>query len=369
VSVRHEATWVPHSPADGWAFQAPSTDAVSFHRSLPGYVPTPLLALPSLAEELRVGHLLAKDESARLGLPAFKALGASWAIHQALAAHESSAPITFVTASDGNHGRAVARFSRLLGHRARVVIPSGVHPEAVRAIEAEGAQVTLIDGPYDLAVQVAAEFAVTAPSTVLVQDTAWDGYAQVPGWIVEGYTTMFAEIDHQLAEQGLGEPDLIIVPTGVGALLQSSLAHYRAPGRAMRTRVISVESVAAACVAPSLAAGRPVTVDTGATIMAGLNCGTLSTLAWPYVEHGLDGAVEITDEQDIEAARDLSALGIEAGPCGASGLAGLRCVLAGPHCADPRQHLAIEPTSTVVMIITEGSAANPSLQDSVTAAS
>lgn len=338
---------------------------MSFHQGLPGYEPTPLLSLHGLAEELGVGQVLAKDESARLGLPAFKALGASWAIHQVLAAHDGPVPVTFVTASDGNHGRAVARFSRLLGHRARVVIPSGVHPAAVRAIEAEGAQVTLIDGPYDQAVHVAAQLAASAPSTVLVQDTAWDDDVQVPGWIVEGYTTMFAEIDDQLAEQGLTAPDLIIVPTGVGSLLQSSLAYYRAPGRSVHTRVISVESVAAACVAPSLDAGRPVTVDTGETIMAGLNCGTLSSLAWPYVQHGLDGAVEITDEQDIAAARDLSALGIAAGPCGASGLAGLRHVLTGPHGAQPREHLAIEPTSTVVMIITEGSAANPSLHDPV----
>ena len=132
--------WFAHQRPAGWTCPPPSTAALEFHRTLVDYEPTPLVDLPSLAVELGVGHVLAKDESSRLGLPAFKALGASWAVHRALA--DSSATggrrLTVVAATDGNHGRAVARFARILGHGASIVVPRGVHPFAVQAIVDEG---------------------------------------------------------------------------------------------------------------------------------------------------------------------------------------------------------------------------------------
>src|SRR6185312_3390930 len=149
-------------------------------------------------------------ESNRLGLPAFKALGASWAIRRALRERAPTGQVTIVTATDGNHGRAVARFAREFGHRAAIYVPDGVHPAAVQAIRDEGAIVTHIRGDYDAAVQAAAR----APGTVLVQDMAWDGYEDVPSWIVEGYATLFAELDEQLVTG----PDLVVVPAGVGSL-------------------------------------------------------------------------------------------------------------------------------------------------------
>jgi diaminopropionate ammonia-lyase len=273
--------------------RGPSPEALAFHVTLDGYAPTPLVDLPALAAELGVGHILAKDESSRLGLPAFKALGASWAIHRALRARADGAPVTVVTATDGNHGRAVARFARLLGQRASIWVPDGVHPDAVQAIRDEGAQVTATGGSYDEAVAAAAR-AAQADEAVLVQDTSWDGYEQIPTWIVEGYTTLFTEIDAQLAEAGLGSTDLLVVPVGVGSLLQAALAHYRRTGADPGPAVISVEPVTAACIAASLESGHPVTVDTGVTVMAGLNCGTPSSLAWPYIERGLDAAVAVT---------------------------------------------------------------------------
>jgi diaminopropionate ammonia-lyase len=157
-----------------------------FHVSLPGYAPTPLTELPVLASELGVGRVFVKDESSRLGLPSFKALGASWAVHRVLAeraaASRAAGPVTLVTASDGNHGRAVARVARLLGQRAHVFVPSGVHPHAVAAIAAEQASVTQIAASYDEAVRAAAEVA-EVDDAVLVQDTAWSGYEQIPGWM------------------------------------------------------------------------------------------------------------------------------------------------------------------------------------------
>src|SRR5690606_19046458 len=130
---------------------------------------------------------------------------------------------------------------------------------------------------------------------VLVQDTAWHGYEEVPGWIVDGYETLFAEIDDQLEAVEVVGPNLVAVPTGVGSLLQAALTHYRQPGRRGRTALISVEPESAACVHASLAAGRPVTVTTGTTTMAGLNCGTVSASAWPAIAAGLDAAL-VTDD-------------------------------------------------------------------------
>src|SRR5699024_2784405 len=143
---------------------------------------------------------------------------------------------------------------------------------------------------YDQTVTAAADYAADNAG-VLVQDTAWDGYEEVPGWIVDGYSTLFREIDSQLREAGHASPDLICVPTGVGSLLQAALAHYRAVANSGQggegTAVVSVEPDSAACMGPSLTAGRPVSVETGHTIMSGLNCGTPSSLAWPLISNGL----------------------------------------------------------------------------------
>lgn len=333
-------------------------EAIAFHRGLDGYVPTPLVDLPSIADELGVGHVRAKDESMRLGLPAFKALGASWALHRALRDLPEVGPRVIVTATDGNHGRAVARFARVMGHRARIVVPPGVHPTAVQAIVDEGADVTSIDGTYDDAVAEAARLAREADG-VLVQDTAWDGYEEIPGWIVEGYATLFAEADEQVTAAGLDQADLVLVPAGVGSLLQAALAHYRGERVRPGTAVVSVEPEAAACMAPSLAAGERVTVETGTTVMAGLNCGTPSSLAWPYIANGLDAAIAVSDQADIRAAHDLARLGVAAGPCGGAGLAAARLALTGEGAEERRAQLGVDSDSVLLLVITEGSAANP----------
>lgn len=352
-------TWQLNLRDRTWRCEAPSAEALEFHRALEGYAPTPLTDLPEVAQELGVGRVLAKDESLRLGLPAFKALGASWAIHRALQASAIEGPAVIVTATDGNHGRAVARFARLLGHRASIVIPSGVHPMAVQAIKDEGAEVTLVEGSYDVAVETAAALAASTEAGLLVQDTAWEGYEEIPGWIVEGYSTMFAEIDDQLAAQGLGHADLVVVPAGVGSLLQGALAYYRSERSAPGTLIASAEPDTAACVLASVRAGRPVAVDTSQTIMAGLNCGTVSSLAWPYVINGLDAAFDVTDALDTRAAHDLARMGVPAGPCGAASLAAVRAALAEDPEGILRTHLGLDRDSIVVLLITEGSAANP----------
>ncbi|MFI6345681.1 pyridoxal-phosphate dependent enzyme [Streptomyces sp. NPDC050560] len=338
---------------------APAPDGVAaFHAALPGYAPTPLTELPPLAAELGVGRVFVKDESHRLGLPAFKALGASWAVHRIVEAHRGGAPLTLVTATDGNHGRAVARFARLAGQRAHILVPRGVHPDARAAIAAEGARVTRVDGDYDDAVRRAAAARGT-PGTVLVQDVGWPGYEEIPGWVVEGYATLFAETAAQLAAAGAGPPGLVAVPTGVGSLAQAAVVHHRGhPGT--RAALLAVEPVGAACVGASLAAGHPVSVPCGATTMTGLCAGTPSRTAWPHLLAGLDTAVAVADAESARAARDLAALGVSAGPCGAASLAGARAALTGPHAPTRRADLDVGPGATVLLLSTEGAEANPS---------
>jgi diaminopropionate ammonia-lyase len=317
--------------------------ARAFHESLPGYAPTPLVRLPRLAAELDVGQVLVKDESSRLGLPAFKILGASWASHQVL---ERRPGATLVTGTDGNHGRAVARMAALLGVRATVFVPRIIRPETAALIAGEGAQVVPVDGDYDETVRAAAALVAAHSDCALVQDTSWPGYEQVPAWIVEGYQTLVREIDTQLGRA----PDLVVVPVGVGSLAQAVVTHYRRPGRP-HPAVLAVEPESAAGLLASLHAGQPVSVPTAETIMAGLNCGTVSAAAWPVLHPGCDAAVAVTDQEARQATADLGRLGVSSGPSGAATLAGARAVLTR---SERRAALGLGRDAIVVLLSTEG---------------
>jgi diaminopropionate ammonia-lyase len=392
--------WLARPAAQSWGCgnSPPVRDGVvrAYHASLPGYAPTPLAEVPALAAELGVGRIFVKDESARLGLPAFKVLGASWAVRQVLAGPgpDGAAPpatpppgiaglralaarrpgLVLVTATDGNHGRAVARMARLCGAPARVFLPAVIGPAARAAIAGEGAEVVRVAGSYDDAVAEARQCAEGQPGSALIQDTAWPGYEQVPGWIVEGYSTLFAELDAQLGTADADPPALVVVPVGVGSLAQAAVVHYRSaagrggvtaegcPGRGQNsaprepssvTAVLSVEPVAAACLLASLRAGAPVTIATAPTVMAGLNCGTISSIAWPYLSNGLDAAVAVTDDAARRAAADLAGAGISSGPSGAASLAGVRAALTGHGSADRRAALGVDSASVIVLLNTE----------------
>jgi len=242
-------SWYSMPTARDWTCPPSPGDAHAFHQSLPGYSPTPLVPVPELATELGVGRLLVKDESSRLGLPAFKVLGASWACRQVLRERPGA---MLVTATDGNHGRAVARMAAHFGVAATVFVPEVMLPQTAARITAEGAKVVWVDGGYDDAVRWAAAFAADQPGRALVQDTAWAGYEQVPAWIVQGYQTLLQEVDAQLG----GAPDLVTVPVGVGSLAEAVVRHYRRPAAA-HPGVLSVEPDTAACVLASLTAARP----------------------------------------------------------------------------------------------------------------
>jgi diaminopropionate ammonia-lyase len=368
-------SWYARDARD-WTCEEPDAGAAEFHRGLPGYAPTPLVEAPGLAAELGVGRLFVKDESARFDLRAFKFLGASWAGFLAagrrsgyagpaaldgLRAHLEAAGggLALVTATDGNHGRAVARTARLLGLPARVYVPKAGPGIVIERISAEGARVTGVDGDYDETVAAARADAAADRGAVLVQDTAWPGYEEIPSWIVAGYETLFAELDAQLLQAGAPVPALVSVPVGVGSLAQAAVTHYRRSSlpAAARPRLLSAEPDTAACVLASLAAGSMVSVPTAATVMNGLNCGTLSTLAWPYLRGGMDAAIAVDDAAAAGATAALASAGITAGPSGAAALAALRAALIGNGAPSRRRDLGLDDPGdppAVVCLCTEG---------------
>ena len=291
-------SFVANPHADPAAVPAPTDAALAFHRSLEGYAPTPLRELD--------GFWL-KDESNRLGLPSFKVLGASWAVECALL--ERPDVHTLVTASAGNHGRAVARVAAQRGLAARVYLPARAVPARREAIEGEGADVVVIDGDYEDAVRQAAADG-DEPGVLAVSDVGASGTAR---WVIDGYATLFAEIAHE------GEFDLILVPVGVGSLAAAAARFGAQSG----TRVIGVEPASAACLTASLAAGKPTIVDTPGTSMAGLDCAEVSAAAWPSLCAGIDGTVTVTDAEAHAAMRELAAAGLTIGDSGASTLAAL----------------------------------------------
>jgi len=337
-------------------------DPTAFHRRLPGYQPTPLLSLPDLASELGVGWLLVKDESSRLGLPAFKFLGASWASYRALVDHlghepewstldELAAalsvlgPMSLATATDGNHGRAVASFARRVGLSARIFVPDGTAQARIDAIRSEGASCEVVPGgTYEDAVARAGQEA--GPDCLVVSDTSWEGYTTVPGWVIDGYTTIFSEIDEQLAASGLAQPTAVLVQSGVGALAAAAAAHYRRAGTPA-PQLICVEPDSANCLMESARAGHLVEVPgPHPSIMAGLNCGMGSPIAWPRVSTGFDRFLAIGDRDALAGMRELAGRGIVSGETGASGLGGLMGVGADA--------LHLGPDDTVLIMSTEG---------------
>ena len=339
------------------------------HTSLPGYAPTPLHDCPRLAARLGVGRVLVKDESERLGLPSFKILGASWAVLTTVArawapGHKGTPTVDavraaiggtagrgLVAATDGNHGRGVARMASLLGLDAVILVPAGTAPARINAIAAEGAQVRVVDGSYDDAITASAELADA--DHLVISDTSWEGYEAPPRAVVEGYSTLFYEIDDALAARDLPQPDVVAVQAGVGAFAAAALRHYRTDGE-HAPRTVVVEPSNANCLMASAAAGALTEVPGPHTsTMAGLNCGLPSTLVWPIIEAGTDAFVAIDDQHAYDAMRALALEGIEAGESGAAGLGGLLAIVdAGTD--DERRQVGLTAHAVVLVVNTEG---------------
>jgi diaminopropionate ammonia-lyase len=344
---------------------------LEFHQRFAGYAPTPLIDAPALARELGIGQLLLKNESSRLGLPAFKILGASWAIYRALerrvghtlepwhTIHELAErvaplrPLTLAAATDGNHGRAVAHMARLLGLDSRIYVPAGTAQARIKAIASEGASVEVVNGTYDDAVARSAEDA--SERCLVISDTSWQGYEEVPRWVIEGYSTILSEIDEELSRLSMPGPDLILVQVGVGALAAAVVSHYRSKHGEVQPAIVSVEPLHAACLLRSAEAGQIVSVPgPHDSIMAGLNCGRPSIVAWPVISTGIDAFIAVSDDRARKAMRELAQTGVVAGETGGSGLAGLLELLTGSEHEQHRQELHINNATRALVFVTEG---------------
>ena len=355
-NTNHSERWFDQATERQLDSATPDREPLAVHRRLPEYTPSPLVDLTGIANSLGLERLWLKDESSRMGLPAFKILGASWATVQALDAllvertgrpsEDWSTlgdlagqlaplrPLTLACATDGNHGRAVARMARWLGLSAHILVPADMAPPRVEAIRAEGARVSTVDGTYDDAVDAAAH--LSAPGCLVVSDTAWPGYEEVPTWVIAGYSTIFWEVDDALAVAGEPGPDFVLVQIGVGALAAAVVRHYRRAGVDPAPRIVGVEPTRAACVMVSMEAGERVALaGPHDSIMSGLNCGVPSAVAWPLISRGIDTFLTVDDERARRAMRALAAEGVVTGECGAAGLAGLAALLEGagatPH--------------------------------------
>ncbi|MBE5808864.1 MAG: diaminopropionate ammonia-lyase, partial [Clostridiales bacterium] len=218
-------------------------EAQAFHASLPGYAPTPLVRLDGLAKRLGVGRIYVKDESFRFGLNAFKALGGSYAMHRYMASHSHEDRPTFVTATDGNHGRGVAWAAGRMGCPAHVYMPEGTAAERLENIRLLGADARILPMSYDDCVRHAARQA-EENGWVLLQDTAWDGYRDIPMDIMAGYTTMALEIAEQLQD---GMPTHIFLQAGVGSMAAAVAAFFCDISMGARPRFIVVEPTHADC--------------------------------------------------------------------------------------------------------------------------
>jgi diaminopropionate ammonia-lyase len=354
-----------------------SERSLDWHRRLPAYAVTPLVPAPALSTHLGVSRVLVKDETLRFGLPSFKILGASWATYTLL--RDSLGPITgegalsfdalrawaspvgpktLVAATDGNHGRAVARVANWFGLNARIFVPNFVSTERRSAIEAEGAEVIVVDGSYDASVDAALE---TSEGTdmLLMSDTARTASERTPKRVTEGYLTAFEEVDDQLAVGGETRVDVLGVQAGVGGLAAAATSWARVIRKAAPVRVVVTEPEGSACVLAALAAGEPQTVSaTSVTAMAVLQCGTVSLSAFPILNSGVSCCLAVEDRWALEAAKELRFCGVETGPSGAAGLAGLLAACAGELALPVRQHLHLDADSTVVVFATESPAAS-----------
>lgn len=337
-------------------------DVGAFYAAGDNYPPTPLRRLSLLASTLGIGELLVKDESRRFGHESFKILGVGYAVDRLLASIDSRASPVLGSATDGNHGHALARVARERGVRARIYVHALTREERIQAIRDEGADVIVVSGNYDDAVRVAAEDA-NRSGWYIVSDTTWEGYTQIPRWIMAGYTQMMRELSIQW--QPSPQPDIVIVQAGVGGLACSVSSWFARWYKGRRPFMIVCEPSNAACLLESALAGRPATV-TGSleTVMEGLSCGEVSTLAWPAIASTVDAYVSIDDIGAIEAMRILSSgsvgdAALKTGASGAAGVGALLALLQDPALARLRAASGINADSRVLVFNTEGAIGDP----------
>lgn len=355
--------------------------ANDFHKSFPQYTVTPLQKLSALAGYLGVKNIYCKDESYRFGLNAFKVLGGSYAMGRYIAKElnrdisefpynvlssdklrEEFGQATFFTATDGNHGRGVAWAANRLGQKAVVRMPKGTTKTRFDNIVKEGATVTIEEVNYDDCVRMAAAEAAKTEHGIIVQDTAWDGYEEIPSWIMQGYGTMVMEADEQLKEDGIERPTHVFVQAGVGSLAGAVVGYFAHKYKENPPVMVVCEASAADCLYRSAEAktGNLVNV-TGdlQTIMAGLACGEGNTIGWDILKNHVTVFASCPDWMSAKATR------IYANPMGndpliisgESGSVPLGLCYTALHDEDAKElkeALKLDENSNILVISTEG---------------
>ena len=341
-------------PPHAFFTAAELNDVRAFYARLPDASPTPLRRLRGLAAEIGVGELLIKDESARFGLPAFKIVGARYAVGALLARRGRIRHLSCATT--GNHGRAVARAAADLGLEAHVYVPFGTSPSRIEALRSEGAHVVITSASYDDTVPLMADDAEKS-GWMIVSDAAWQGYEETPHWIMAGYTRI---LDEAATEWGAAPPDVVIAQVGVGSFAGALAGWLVATFAERRPLLVTVEPSGSACLLESLRAGRLTPLASCApTEMVGLRCAEVSPVAWPALEGVVDAAIAIGDGLATEAQDRLAhpvagdAI-VQAGPSGAAGVAGLMALMRENGLTELRRTLNLSRATRVLAIVTEG---------------
>ena len=357
------------------------TKANEFHKSFPQYSVTPLQKLSALASYLGVKGIYCKDESYRFGLNAFKVLGGSYAMGRYIAKElgrdisqlpynvlssdklrEEFGQATFFTATDGNHGRGVAWAAKRLGQKAVVRMPKGTTKTRFDNIAKEGAEVTIEEVNNDDCVRMAAAEAANTEHGIIVQDTAWAGYEEIPSWIMQGYGTLVLEADKQLKENGVDRPTHVFVQAGVGSLAGAVVGYFAHKYKENPPVMVVCEASAADCLYRSAvqADGNLVNV-TGdlQTIMAGLACGEGNTIGWDILKNHVTVFASCPDWMSAKATR-IYANPLENDPhiiSGESGSVPLGLAYTALHdedAKDLKEALKLDENSNILVISTEG---------------
>lgn len=361
--------------------------AKNFHSTFPIYKHTPLISLQSLAEKLQVKSIYLKDESKRFGLNAFKVLGASYAIANEIGrkigkeitelsaesilsedTKEKIGDITFVTATDGNHGRGVAWTAKQLGQKAVVYMPKGSALERLENIRAEGAEAEITDMNYDDAVRLAQKMA-EEKGWIVVQDTAWEGYEDIPKWIMQGYTTMGHEIMEQIPEK----PTHIFLQAGVGSMAGAMTGFFSNLYKEDKPIIVIVESTKADCLFQTAKADdgklHNVTGDMD-TIMAGLACGEPCTIGWDVLKGYADAFIRCPEYAAADGMRILASpvkgdTAVTAGESGAAAFGCMANILMDENLAEWKKLLKLDENAKILCISTEGDTDQKNYQDVV----
>ena len=355
--------------------------ARAFHESFPQYTVTPLTKLDKMADMLGLGEVYIKDESYRFGLNAFKVLGGSFAMARYIAQQtgkdvselpynvltsdalkEEFGQATFFTATDGNHGRGVAWAANKLGQKAVVLMPKGTTQTRLNNILAEGATATIEEYNYDECVRMANDMAMKTENGIMVQDTACDGYEEIPAWIMQGYGTMAMEAYDQLQDYGCERPTHVFIQAGVGSLAGAVQGYFANRYPENPPKVVVVEAEAAACLykGASVGDGSIQIVDGDmVTIMAGLACGEPNTISWDILKNHVDTFIATPDWVAAKGMRMLAApikgdKPVTSGESGAAPFGTLACIMMMDEYKELREHLGLDKNSKVLLFSTEG---------------